>query len=225
MSEKFVFWENFKATADKLPDDLRLKFYDALTDYALFEKEPEDAVISALVNAIKPSLDKSDKRGGNHNPSGQNQHSVVKSGQNEVKSGQNEVKSGQSGQSFHEVKKIEEKNKIISQDKSCSIILQKKQKTKISLENVVDWESLFTYWEQNKKGGKYKNAKSRERQLQKLKLLTNDNFEFAKDAIIFCIDNNYQGFTDGSQLFYRGSVAPSGSKAQGEEIDNFGDYL
>lgn len=95
MSDKFMFFENFKTTADKLPDDLRLKFYDALTDYAFSGKEPEDAVIAALVNALKPSLDKIDGRvnnGGNHNPKGTNQHKVESK---EVNSGQFEVNSGQ----------------------------------------------------------------------------------------------------------------------------------
>lgn len=76
MSNKFMFFENFKDTADKLPDDLRLKFYDALTNYAFKGIEPDDAIIGALVNALKPSLDKVDGRknnGGNHNPTGKNQ--------------------------------------------------------------------------------------------------------------------------------------------------------
>lgn len=62
--DKFMFFANFKQTADKLPDDLRLKFYDALTDYAFNGVEPDDAIIGALVNALKPSLNKIDNRGG-----------------------------------------------------------------------------------------------------------------------------------------------------------------
>lgn len=58
MTEKFMFFENFKNTADKLPDDLRLKFYDALTDYVFFGTEAEDPVIDALVTAIKPKRNK-----------------------------------------------------------------------------------------------------------------------------------------------------------------------
>jgi hypothetical protein len=76
MTNKFMFFENFKDTADKLPDDLRLKFYDAMTDYVFKGVEPDDVVISALITAIKPSLDKEDGRknnGGNHNPTGKNQ--------------------------------------------------------------------------------------------------------------------------------------------------------
>lgn len=95
MADKFMFFDNFKTTADKLPDDLRLKFYDALTDYVFKGIEPDDTIISALITAFKPSLDKVENRGGNHNPTGQNQYT-------KVKSGQKEVKNAQSGQSFLE---------------------------------------------------------------------------------------------------------------------------
>lgn len=128
MREKFVFFKNFKTVADRLPDDLRLKFYDAVTAYVFEEKEPDDVVIAALVDAIKPSLDKEDKRGGNHNPTGQNQHSAVKTGQtrsNEVKKEIEPDKAAQRGQSFLEIRnKKQEKN--ISEDKSPDIFQKKK---------------------------------------------------------------------------------------------------
>lgn len=64
MTEKFMFFENFKNTADKLPDDLRLKFYDALTNYVFDGTEPDDPIVGALITALKPSLDREDARGG-----------------------------------------------------------------------------------------------------------------------------------------------------------------
>ena len=128
MREKFVFFKNFKTVADRLPDDLRLKFYDAVTAYVFEEKEPDDVVIAALVDAIKPSLDKEDKRGGNHNPTGQNQHSSVKTCQtrsNEVKKEIEPDKAAQRGQSFLEIRnKKQEKN--ISGDLSSDIFQKKK---------------------------------------------------------------------------------------------------
>ena len=78
MRDKFMFFQNFKAMADKLNPETRLAFYDALTDYVFSGKEPSDPIISALIEAIKPSLNKIDGRrnnGGNHNPNGVNQHS------------------------------------------------------------------------------------------------------------------------------------------------------
>lgn len=107
--DRFLFFENFRRIANSLPDDLRLKFYDALTAYVFDEVEPEDAIIKSFIIAISPSLDKEEKRGGNHNPTGQNQYSKDKQEEKEVKEcqnnntlGQKEVKSGQSGQSFLE---------------------------------------------------------------------------------------------------------------------------
>ena len=95
-------------------------------------------------------------------------------------------------------------NIYTSQDKSCSV----KKLPKISFAEVVDFETLFTYWEQNKKGGKYKTPESRQRQLEKLRKLTNDNLSYAKDAITFSIDAGYQGFTDGQVLYYKGKYDP-----------------
>ena len=57
MKNKFIFFDNFKTTADKLPDYLRLKFYDAMTDYVFKGIDPDDIVVSALIMAIKPYLD------------------------------------------------------------------------------------------------------------------------------------------------------------------------
>ena len=112
MKDRFMFFYNFKQTADNLPDELRLKFYDALTAYAFVGEEPDEPIIRALVRAFKPSLDKEERRGGNHNPTGQNGQSEVKDGQNRSKlvkvgqsekiSAQSEVKDGQNGQTFLE---------------------------------------------------------------------------------------------------------------------------
>lgn len=165
MRDKFIFFRNFKTVADRLPDDLRLKFYDAVTAYVFDAKDPDDVVIAALVDAIKPSLDKEDKRGGNHNPTGQNQHSAVKTGQtrsNEVKKEIEQDKEAQRGQSFLEIRnKKQEKN--ILEDKSPNIFQKKKTDKKTftppTLEEVkayiaerqcaqvVDAKKFFDYFE------------------------------------------------------------------------------
>lgn len=59
--DRFLFFKNFKETADKLPPDMRLEFYDAITNYVFYGVEPDDPIIAALVSAIKPSLDKVDE--------------------------------------------------------------------------------------------------------------------------------------------------------------------
>ena len=78
MKEKFIFWQNFKEAADKLPDDLRLKFYDAITDYAFNGVEPDDTVVKALIAAIKPSLDHEEKRGGSREGAGRPKSKIIK---------------------------------------------------------------------------------------------------------------------------------------------------
>lgn len=186
MREKFVFFKNFKTVADRLPDDLRLKFYDAVTAYVFEEKEPDDVVIAALVDAIKPSLDKEDKRGGNHNPTGQNQHSSVKTGQtrsNEVKKEIDPDKAAQRGQSFLEIRnKKQEKN--ISEDKSPDIFQKKKTTEKSftppTLEDVkayiaergcaavVDAKKFFDYFE----AGRWHDSEGKPVRNWKQKLIT-----------------------------------------------------
>lgn len=109
MKDRFLFFENFYRIAESLPEDLQLKFYKSLMGYVFDGVIPDDAIMKSLIIALQPSLDKEEKRGGNHNPLGQNQHSKsiqknteVKVGQNNNNLGQKEVKVGQSGQSFLE---------------------------------------------------------------------------------------------------------------------------
>lgn len=99
MTDKFMFFDNFKTTADKLPDDLRLKFYDALTDYVFKGIEPDDAIISALITAFKPSLDKVETRGGARDGAGRPKNNIDnQKNQNNSKI----IKDNQNNQSFLE---------------------------------------------------------------------------------------------------------------------------
>ena len=84
MKNKFVFFANFKETADKLPDDLRLNFYDAMTDYVFKGVEPSNIVISALIAAIKPSLDVEDKRGGLREGAGRKSKIIKNNQKNQI---------------------------------------------------------------------------------------------------------------------------------------------
>lgn len=97
----------------------------------------------------------------------------------------------------------EDKNIITPLDNKLSIPPTRGKVKKISFSDVLDWESLFTYWEENKKGGRYKNEESRQRMLGKLKELTGNDFSLAKLSICHAIDNKYQGFCNGSELFYK----------------------
>ena len=216
MSKRFLFFENFKSIADKLPNDMRLKFYDALLSYVFDGVEPDDAVVAALITAIKPSLDKEDKRGGLRDGAGapKGNQNAIKTIKNNQKQSKN-ILDNQNNQSFLETgNRKQEDLKTYSSDKSSEYAKRKK----ISFEEVVDWETLFDYWEQHKKGGKYKNAESRSRMLAELQKQSGEDFELAKKAITYAVDNNYQGFTNGSQLFYRNvSAAPASRKTADDD--------
>jgi hypothetical protein len=162
MRDKFVFFRNFKTVADSLPDDLKLKFYDAITAYVFDEVEPEEAVIAALVNAIKPSLDKDDKRGGLRVGAGapKNNHNAKNEDENNQKQSKT-IKDNQNNQSFLEIRsKKQEKN--ISSDKSSDIFQKKNTNEKFkkptieevreyinerNCANVVDAQKFFDYFE------------------------------------------------------------------------------
>lgn len=139
--DKFMFFPNFKAMAEKLDDAMRLKFYDALTDYVFYDKEPDDPIISALLEAIKPSLDKVDGRqnnGGNHNPNGVNQHSKV--GQ----SGQIRSKLVNSGQ-------ISSETKVETEDETETEVKEKELSDDNSKKKSINFDTTFEaggqFWE------------------------------------------------------------------------------
>ena len=131
--DRFMFFPNFKATADKLDDKTRLAFYDAITNYVFNDLEPQDPIVSALLEAIKPSLDKVDGRqnnGGNHNPNGVNQHSKV--GQ----SGQIRSKLVNSGQFLSETETEEEtETETEVKEKEISNDISKKKNNQIDYQN------------------------------------------------------------------------------------------
>lgn len=66
----FLFFANFRKMAKKMSPDMRLKFYDAITDYVFDGIEPDDETMGIILTAIKPSLDKKDARGGNRDGAG-----------------------------------------------------------------------------------------------------------------------------------------------------------
>lgn len=88
----------------------------------------------------------------------------------------------------------------------------KKEKVK-EFSEIDNYEDLFVYWEANKKGSKYK-SKFRNMMLEKLKKLSNNDFAYAKEAIEYCVANNYQGFFNGNGLYF----SKKGKKNSKEDI-------
>lgn len=105
MKDRFMFFYNFKQAADNLPDELRLKFYDAMTDYVFKGVEPDDIVVSALIMAIKPYLDNEvSSWGGAREGSGRKRKNQDKS--NEIKFNQVELEKLENNQDKSSLIKI-----------------------------------------------------------------------------------------------------------------------
>ena len=177
MTDKFMFFENFKNTADKLPDDLRLKFYDALTDYVFAGTEPDDPIVGALITALKPSLDREETRGGfragsgrpksnenqneiKNNQKNQNADLIFSEKSNEIKNNQNDVlkkNENQKNQSFQNKETETERKKDISSLRSDISKESAKRFSKPSVEEIrsycqernngIDAEKFFDFYE------------------------------------------------------------------------------
>ncbi|MBQ5900223.1 MAG: hypothetical protein IIW86_00020 [Clostridia bacterium] len=161
MNKRFLFFENFKSIADKLPDDMRLEFYDALLAYVFDGVEPDDAVVAALITAIKPSLDKEDKRGGLRDGAGapkgnQNATKTIKNNQKQSKN----ILDNQNNQSFLETEtgnrkeEIKENNTLTGITKEKNKIFQKPTIEEVQSycqerNNGVDAQKFFDYYTAN----------------------------------------------------------------------------
>ena len=140
-----MFFQNFKETADKLPDDLRLKFYDAMLDYVFNDVETDDPVVNALITAIKPSLDKVDQRGGAREGAGRKS--------NEIKNNQkqpNEIKNNQNNQSFQETE-TETRNGNIETETE-----DEKENAKEKVTIITPFDEFWSFYPKQRAGSKEK---------------------------------------------------------------------
>lgn len=63
MIDGFIFYGSFYDALSDLPDDLRLRAYDAICKYALLGEEPESGgVVSSIFKLTKPLIDANSKR-------------------------------------------------------------------------------------------------------------------------------------------------------------------
>ena len=96
MQDKFMFFKNFaEAIRQSLPSEKQAEAYKAICEFAIYDQKPTDPLLLTICLLIAPSLFKTDGRknnGGNHNPTGKNQHSNT---DKEVNSGQSLVNFGQ----------------------------------------------------------------------------------------------------------------------------------
>lgn len=58
MTEGFVFYASFAEALKELPDEERLKAYDAITDYALYGIVPEEkGIVAVIFKLVRPQID------------------------------------------------------------------------------------------------------------------------------------------------------------------------
>lgn len=63
MRDSVVFYKSFREAISDLPEEERLKAYEAIFDYAFDEKEPEEkGIASAVLKFVKPQIDANNKR-------------------------------------------------------------------------------------------------------------------------------------------------------------------
>lgn len=63
MSDRFTFFASFREAAKGMPDDMRLRFYDAISEYGIDETEPElDGMLAAVFALVKPVIDSGSAR-------------------------------------------------------------------------------------------------------------------------------------------------------------------
>lgn len=155
--DRFLFFENYNSIAEKLPDDLRLKFYDALMGYVFKDIEPDDVVISALITAIKPSLNKEDTRGGYREGAGrkpnQTESNEIKNNQKEskiIKNNQNESNDNQNNQSFLETGNKKQETESIKEKDNLKVITKEKF-TKPTLEEIKTYFAEKGYEEESER--------------------------------------------------------------------------
>jgi hypothetical protein len=154
MKDRFLFFENFRQIADSLPDDLRLKFYDALMSYVFDGIEPEDQIIKSLIIAIRPNLDKEDGRvnnGGKRENSGRKPKNIENEKSNLINSNQSFSNLINSNQKEKKKKSplnpLEEKNKTPPLSPNGDIPL--KEQTELEdfiAEKTSDVEKFEAFW-------------------------------------------------------------------------------
>lgn len=214
MRDSFVFYRSFYEALKEMDKNVQADCLMALAQYALDGDMPGlTPEVRMFMTLAKPQIDANNQKFVNGSKGGRpkriNNQTETKT---EPKENQTETGIKQKEKNKNTpLNPQEEKNKIYPPLTPKGVVPpNKKSPKKISFSDVLDWESLFDYWESWKKGGRYKNAESRSRMLAKLKELTGNDFDLAKRAICHCVDSGYQGFANGAELFYKPSKDPPG---------------
>lgn len=195
-NKKFMFFENFLEAIGQLPEEERAVACYEFCKYGISGELPKNKYLAMFCLGVSASVQKYQGSGGRREGAG-----APKGNKNAQKQADNKN---------NQINQINQNNQIFQTQQTETETETKNRKKenikkkKISFDDVSDWNDLMIYWEENKRGGKYKSDDSRERMLERLKCLTGNDFNFAKQAICHCIDNGYQGFCNGNELYYKG---------------------
>lgn len=141
----FVFFANFAETIKTLPEEKQALAYKALCEYGIYGTLPEDESLRIMCLMAQESIFKGDRRqlnGGNHNPSGKNQHTKTEETPNLVNSGQSRsilVNSGQFRSIGQSLYKEKEKEKKEEQEENIKGIDQNKNFAPPKLEELLKY--------------------------------------------------------------------------------------
>lgn len=74
-----------------------------------------------------------------------------------------------------------------------------------------DWEGLVRFFESSRRDKKNKKLAGytdvgRSRKVAEIKLLSEECWSYAVDAILFALDNHYIGFSNGGELYFKGDL-------------------
>lgn len=91
MNDRFTFFASFREAAKGMPDDMRLRFYDAITEYGIEGTEPElDGMLTAVFALVKPVIDSGAARRENGKKGGRPVKAKANEGINETIGFENE---------------------------------------------------------------------------------------------------------------------------------------
>lgn len=198
-NKKFMFFENFLEAIGQLPEEERAVACYEFCKYGISGELPQNRYLAMFCLGVSASVQKYQGSGGRREGAG-----APIGNKNAKKQVDNTINQINQNNQNNQIKQINQIQQTETETETKTEIKRKEKKKKFSFDDVSDWNDLMTYWEENKRGGKYKSKDSRERMLERLKCLTGNDFDFAKQAICHCIDNSYQGFCNGNELYYKG---------------------
>lgn len=211
MRDSFVFYRSFYEALKGMDKNVQADCLMALAQYALDGDMPAlTPEVRMFMTLAKPQIDANNQKFVNGSKGGRPKRINNQTETKTEPENSQEITEPKPNDNQTETKTEPNPNLMRNVNEKCKYEKEKQTKRKISFSDVLDWESLFDYWESWKKGGRYKNAESRSRMLAKLKELTRNDFDLAKRAICHCVDSGYQGFANGAELFYKPSKDPPG---------------